>query len=236
MIDPLGPVCLAGASLIASGEVHHLYVRHHHPDRKVTSELYSFARSSCWLLAGGMLARGLVLVLNLPLVWALACGDLMTTVLLSMLGALTSRAEAGCALYSPSCQYYAYSALQALLWLSGIAVIALRFEGISVHTIRGSECLLYLLGFGGRAVYLFRHLEVFVVDPLRQSRVRTVWQSLATLCTLLGAVGIFQLAQTQMPGADWGTTLCHWAAALYLQQAVTPLHRKPPTLAPKVVT
>ena len=86
------------------------------------SELYSFARSSCWLLGCGMLARGLVLVLNLPLVWALACGDLMTTVLLSMLGALTYRAEAGCALYSSTCQYNVYSALQTVLWLSGIAV------------------------------------------------------------------------------------------------------------------
>jgi hypothetical protein len=212
--------------LIASGELHHLYVRHHHPNRKVTSELYSFARATCGLLAVGMLIRGVVLVLGLPLVWALAAGDLMTTALLSMLARMTHRAEEGCALHSPVCRRRVYGMLQSVLWLSCVAVVALRVEGIAVHVVRGAECLLYLLGLGSRAVYLFRHLEAFVVDPLRQARVRQVWQSLATLCALLGAVGIFQLAQAQLPGADWGTTLCHLTAALYLQHAVQPLQRK----------
>jgi hypothetical protein len=225
-----GPVCLAGSTLIGSGELHHLYVRHHHPNRKTVTELYSFARATCWVLAVGLLVRGLILVLHQPEVWALACGDLMTTMLLSMLTVLARRAEEGCALYSLACQRRIYGMLQTVLWLSCATVIALRFDGVMVHMVRGTECLLYLLGLGGRAVYLFRHLEAFVVDPGHKARVRQTWKSLGTLCVLLGAVGLFQLAQAQLPGADWGTTLCHLVAALYLQHTVQPLKRLPRAL------
>lgn len=222
-----GAVCLGGSTLITSGELHHLYVRHHHPNRKTASELYAFARGTCGVLATGLLARGLILVLGAPTVWALACGDLMTTALLSMLTVLARRAEAGCALHSPGCQYRVYGSLQSVLWLTCAAVIGLRFEGVDVHTARGAECLLYLVGLGGRTVYLLRHLEAFVVDPLRQARLRQTWTSLGLLCMLLSLVSACQLAQAQLPGADWGTTIGHVVAALYLQRAVKPLKRQP---------
>ena len=222
-----GAVCLGGSTLITSGELHHVYQRHHHPNRKTATELYTFARGTCAVLATGMLTRGLVLVLHAPIIWALVCGDLMTTTLLSMLTALARRAEDGCALLSPVCQRRTYTSLQLMLWLSCMAVMALRSQGIDVHVARGSECLLYLLGMGSRTVYLLRHLEAFVVDPERQARMRHTWQSLALMCLLLSAVSAFQLAQAQLPGADWGTSICHILAALYLQRAVKPLKRQP---------
>lgn len=222
-----GIACLVGSTLITSGELRHLYVRHHHPHRKTISELYAFARGTCGVLASGLLGRGLLLVLGAPVVWALACGDLMTTALLSMLTVLARRAEAGCALHSPACQYRVYGLLQTLLWLTCAAVVGLRFAGVDVHLARGTECLLYLVGLGTRTVYLLRHLEAFVVDPAHQMRLRQTWTSLGLLCGLLSLVSAFQLAQAQLPGADWGTTLCHVVAALYLQRAVRPLKHQP---------
>tara|TARA_B100000683_G_C12414538_1_gene525257 strand:+ start:108 stop:806 length:699 start_codon:yes stop_codon:yes gene_type:complete len=222
-----GGVCLGGSTLIVSGELRHLYLRHHHPNRKTTSELYTFARGTCTVLAAGLLARGLSLVLGVSVVWALVCGDLMTTALLSMLTALAHRAEESCALISPLCCHRLYRSLQTTLWATCAAVIGLRLDGIDVHLARGSECLLYLVSVGSRAVYLLRHLEAFMVDPQHQHRLRQTWQSLACLCFLLTLVSAFQVAQAQLPGADWGTTLCHVLAALYLQHAVKPLKRQP---------
>lgn len=226
-----GAVCLGGSTLIASGELHHLYLRHHHPNRKTASDLYAFARGTCAVLGTGLLSRGLILVLGAPVVWALACGDLMTTTLLSMLTALTRRAEDSCALQSPVCQYRTYGSLQLLLWLSCIAVIGMRFQGIDVHLARGSECLLFLMGMGSRAVFLLRHLEAFMVDPEQKTRLRQTWTSLGLMCLLLCCVSAFQLAQAHLPGADWGTTACHVLAALYLQRAVKPLKRQPRGIA-----
>ena len=246
--------CFIFGSLLLFGELRHAWLRRAHPARAVHTDLYTFARVACGVLAAGMLARGACLAAAPAAPWspvaALAVGDVMTTALLSTLLMLAAQAERSC-FVSTARLWRVYGALQAVLWLTCAAFVALRAVEKTrsgrgpagapwmreLHVARGIECLLYILAGGARAVHLFRHLEAYVVPPDRKRYLRFVWRTLATLCGLLAGVAAAQAAESAVRfdhipvEADWITTACHALAGLYLQLAVRPLRRPPPPIA-----
>ena len=229
--------CLTSSALLLGGELRHLYLRHTHPERKTQSALYSYARATCGALTAGFFARGLALTLQAPLAVALVAGDVMTTALLSMLTAFARQAEQSCQLIPARKLAWLYLGLQGVLWGSCVALIALRLAPtlghvwyggyFPIHVARGVECLFYILVVGGRTIYLFRHLESFVVPTERKRQLRKVWTSLTVLCGVLAIVAVLQLLTPLTEyNVDWGTTVAHLVAGLYLQRTIRPIQRK----------
>ena len=92
------------------------------------------------------------------------------------------------------------------------------------------ENIVFIVGGGTRVVFLFRHLEHFVIPAERKAYLRSVWQTLSVLCVLLVGIIVIQLWPTGQqggpPSVDWSTTACHALTALYLQLTVRPLRRR----------
>ena len=238
-MPPLAVGCFVSAAVLTGAELYHAWQRRRHPEHKVQNHIYVFSRITCAALALGTWLRGACLALALPPAVALIAGDVMTTLLLSTLLIFAVQAEKACRTVHSRRLWCVYGALQGALWVSCAAFAACRVAAAGwerdVSLIHGIENMVYIAGGGARTVFLFRHLEQFVIPVERKAYLRFVWKTLSVLCALLVGIIVIQLWPTAQQGGpqsvDWSTTACHALTALYLQLTVRPLRRAPPARA-----